>query len=84
MPSRSKAQQRAAGMALAAKRGEVDASKLKGAALQMFRSMSEEQLAEYAATERQGLPEHVDERPGSTDEDAVAGKNKSKPLRRRS
>lgn len=64
MPSRSKAQQRAAGMALAAKRGLIDAARLKGAALEMFRSMSEQQLADYAATERQGLPEHIGERAG--------------------
>ena len=61
MPSRSQSQQRAAGMALAAKRGELAVAKLKGAALQMYRSMSEAQLAEFAATGRSGLPEHVAE-----------------------
>ena len=58
MPAQSKAQQKAAGMALAAKRGEVDPAKLKGAARQMFVSMSEQQLEDYAATPRKGLPEH--------------------------
>ena len=35
MPAKSKAQQKAAGAALAAKRGEVKKSKLKGASRQM-------------------------------------------------
>lgn len=59
MPAISKAQQRAAGMALAAKRGELDPSKLKGAARQMYDSMTEAQLHDYAATGRKPLPEHV-------------------------
>jgi hypothetical protein len=56
MPATSKAQQRAAAMALAAKRGEIPASKLKGAARQMYESMTVAQLREYAATRRKGLP----------------------------
>jgi hypothetical protein len=59
MPALSKAQQRAAGLALAAKRGEIDPRKLKGAARQMFLSMTEAQLHDYAATGRGKLPEHV-------------------------
>lgn len=58
MPARSKAQQKAAGMALAAKRGEIDPETLKGAARQMYLSMTARQLEDYAATPRKGLPEH--------------------------
>jgi Protein of unknwon function (DUF3008) len=59
MPAKSKAQQKAAGAALAAKRGEQKVSKLKGASKQMYESMSEKQLEEYASTQRKGKPEHV-------------------------
>ena len=58
MPARSKAQQKAAGAALSAKRGETPKSKLKGASKGMVKSMSETQLEELAATKRKGLPEH--------------------------
>ncbi|HEY7669235.1 MAG TPA: DUF3008 family protein [Hyphomicrobium sp.] len=58
MPARSKAQQQAAGIALAAKRGEIAVSKLKGASRSMYESMSEKQLEEFAETPREGLPEH--------------------------
>lgn len=61
MPARSQAQQKAAGAALAAKRGEIPKSKLKGASLEMFDSMSEKQLDALAATKRSKLPEHVEE-----------------------
>jgi hypothetical protein len=56
MPARSKAQQKAAGAALSAKRGKTPKSKLKGASRQMVESMSEKQLEEFAATKRKGLP----------------------------
>jgi Protein of unknwon function (DUF3008) len=59
MPAKSKAQQKAAGAALAAKRGETTKSKLKGAAKEMYESMSEKQLDEFASTKRKGKPEHV-------------------------
>lgn len=59
MPARSKAQQKAAGAALSAKRGETPKSKLKGASKQMVESMSEKQLEEFASTRRKGKPEHV-------------------------
>ena len=39
MPAKSKQQQKAAGAALAAKRGEVPKSRLKGASRQMVESM---------------------------------------------
>jgi len=56
-PARSKAQQEAAGIALAAKRGEFAVGKLKGASRSMYESMSERQLEEFAATPRKSLPE---------------------------
>lgn len=57
MPATSKAQQKAAGAALAAKRGEEPKSKLRGASKQMEKSMSEDQLEEFASTKRKGLPD---------------------------
>ena len=57
MPSVSKAQQRAAAMALAAKRHMFPVSKLKGSALQMYKSMTAKQLEEFAGTPVKGLPE---------------------------
>jgi hypothetical protein len=59
MPAKSGAQQKAAGAALSAKRGEIPKSKLKGASKQMVESMSEQQLEEFASTKRKGKPEHV-------------------------
>ena len=59
MPAKSKAQQRAAGAALAVKRGDKKKSSLKGASKQMHDSMSEKELEELASTERKGKPEHV-------------------------
>lgn len=58
MPAKSKSQQKAAGAALAAKRGETKVSELQGASKSMYESMSEEQLEEMASAERQGKPEH--------------------------
>jgi hypothetical protein len=66
MPSKSQAQQKAAGLALAAKRGEIPVSRLKGAALQMYKSMSERQLREFAKTKRKGLPEKKKKRKKTT------------------
>jgi Protein of unknwon function (DUF3008) len=60
MPAKSAAQQKAAGAALAAKRGETSKSKLKGASKSMM-SMSEKQLEEFAHTKRKGKPQHVSE-----------------------
>ena len=59
MPAKSQAQQKAAGAALSAKRGDTPKSKLKGASKQMAGSMSEKQLEELAATKRKGKPERV-------------------------
>lgn len=59
MPAKSAAQQKAAGAALSAKRGETPKSKLKGASKSMAASMTENQLEEFAATKRQDKPDHV-------------------------
>jgi len=56
MPATSKAQQKAAGAALAAKRGDQPKSKLRGASKQMEESMTEKQLEEFASTKRKKLP----------------------------
>ena len=61
MPARSAAQQKAAGAALSAKRGDTPKSKLKGASKSMAESMTEAQLEALAATRRKGKPEHVDD-----------------------
>ena len=58
MPAKSKAQQKAAGAALAAKRGDIEKTELKGASKSMEKSMSEKQLHELAATRQKGKPEH--------------------------
>lgn len=50
MPAKSKKQQQAAGVALAAKRGEKDVSELKGAAKEMYDSMSEKELEDFASS----------------------------------
>jgi hypothetical protein len=59
MPAKSKAQQKAAGAALSAKRGDTRVGKLRGASREMYESMSENQLEEFAHTRRKGKPEHV-------------------------
>jgi Protein of unknwon function (DUF3008) len=59
MPAKSKAQQKAAGAALSAKRGDTPKSKLKRASKGMAESMSEKQLEEMASTKRKGKPEHA-------------------------
>ena len=59
MPAKSKAQQKAAGAALAAKRGEIMKSELKGASKSMEKSMSEKELHDMASTKRKGKPEHA-------------------------
>jgi len=56
MPAKSKAQQMAAGAALSAKRGDAKKSELKGASKEMYESMSEKQLEDFAETKRKGLP----------------------------
>jgi hypothetical protein len=58
MPAKSAPQQKAAGAALSAKRGDAAKSKLKGASKSML-SMSEKEHDEMALTKRKGKPEHV-------------------------
>jgi hypothetical protein len=62
MPAKSKAQQKAAGAALSAKRGGTPKSKLKGASRQMVDSMTEKQLEDFAHTKQKGKPNHVAEK----------------------
>ncbi|NIZ09949.1 DUF3008 family protein [Pseudooceanicola sp. HF7] len=60
MKAKSKAQQRAAGAALSAKRGETKPSELQGASQEMYDTMSEEELEDMASTSLKGLPEEAD------------------------
>lgn len=60
MPARSAAQQKAAGAALSAKRGETPKSELRGAAREMEETMTEQELEDFAGTKRKDLPEHVE------------------------
>ena len=62
MPAKSKAQQQAAGAALAAKRGDKKAGSLKGASRSMARSMSIRELKDLASTRTKGKPKHVSDR----------------------
>ncbi|MGB7483596.1 DUF3008 family protein [Castellaniella ginsengisoli] len=59
MPAKSKSQQQAAGIALAAKRGEKKVSELKGASKSMYESMDEKELQELAETKTRDKPDHV-------------------------
>lgn len=59
MPAKSQAQQKAAGAALAAKRGDEKVGDLKGASKSMYKSMSETQLDDLASTKRKGKSEHA-------------------------
>jgi len=59
MPAKSKAQQKAAGAALSAKRGDSKKSDLEGASKGMYESMSEDELEDMASTKRKGKPEHA-------------------------
>jgi hypothetical protein len=59
MPAKSQAQQKAAGAALAAKRGDMKKGDLKGASRSMEKSMSEKELEKMASTKRKGKPAHA-------------------------
>ncbi len=61
MAATSKAQQKAAGAALSAKRGQTNPSELKGASKEMHDSMTEAELEDLAATRHDDLPEHADD-----------------------
>lgn len=58
MPAKSAAQQKAAGAALSAKRGDTKVGDLKGASKSMYKSMSEKELDKMASTSRKDKPEH--------------------------
>ena len=62
MPAKSKAQQQAAGIALAPKRGDKKVGELKGASKSMYESMSEKELHELADTETRDKPKHKSEK----------------------
>lgn len=57
MKAQSEAQQKAAGAALSAKRGETPKSKLQGASKEMFETMTEAELEEMAAVKHDKVPE---------------------------
>ncbi|WP_029012961.1 DUF3008 family protein [Niveispirillum irakense] len=59
MPAKSKAQQKAAGAALSAKRGDTKVGDLQGASKSMYKSMDKKQLEDMAATKRKGKPDHA-------------------------
>jgi hypothetical protein len=59
MPAKSTSQQKAAGAALSAKRGDTKKSELQGASKGMYESMSEKELERMAHTKRKGKPEHA-------------------------
>jgi hypothetical protein len=54
-------QQMAAGAALAAKRGVIPPSALKGASVDMYKSMTEKQLSDMAGAKRSDLPMKAEE-----------------------
>lgn len=56
MKAKSKQQQKAAGAALSAKRGDAPKKSLKGASKGMYESMNEDQLEDMASTKRKGKP----------------------------
>lgn len=59
MPAKSKAQQQAAGAALAVKRGDKAKGSLRGASKQMEKSMSETELEKMASTKQKEKPKHA-------------------------
>jgi hypothetical protein len=61
MPAKSKAQQMAAGAALAAKRGETKISALKGASKDMAKTMTEKELEDLASTSHENLPDRTED-----------------------
>jgi hypothetical protein len=58
MPAKSKSQQQAAGIALAAKRGDKKVGDLKGPSESMYESMSEKELRDMASTKTKNKPDH--------------------------
>ncbi len=72
MPAKSKQQQKAAGAALSAKRGETPKSRLRGASKQMVESMNEDELERMASVKRKSLP-----RRASTKTTGTKGKSRT-------
>lgn len=60
MKAQSKAQQKAAGAALSAKRGDTKVGDLQGASQEMYDSMSEDELEDMASTDHDDLPKTKD------------------------
>ena len=65
MPAKSKEQQSAFALALAARRGDVSPESLTGAARQLFKddSLTQEQLKDYAKTKRSEHPKRAGQKP---------------------
>jgi hypothetical protein len=63
MPAKSKAQQQAAAIALAAKRGKKKVSELKGASKSMYESMDKKELRDFAETKTEDKPKHKSSKP---------------------
>lgn len=61
MPAKSAAQQKAAGAALSARRGETKVDELQGASREMYDTMSEDELEKMASSSRSDKPDHVDD-----------------------
>ncbi|WP_375176032.1 DUF3008 family protein [Pseudooceanicola sp.] len=61
MPAKSAAQQKAAGAALSARRGETKVDELQGASKEMYDTMSEDELEKMASASRSDKPDHVDD-----------------------
>lgn len=93
MPATSEKQQRAMGIALAAKRGEIKKSKLSPSIRKMMNSMSEEQLKEFASTKHADIKKSASfklysnqeiynllTKSASADESASANGNSRSPL----
>lgn len=57
MKAKSEAQQKAAGAAFSAKRGETPKSKLQGASKEMYETMTEKELEDMASTKHNKIPE---------------------------
>lgn len=57
MKAQSEAQQKAAGAALSAKRGQTPKSKLQGASKEMYETMTEQELEDMASTKHDNIPE---------------------------
>lgn len=59
MRAQSQQQQKAAGAALSAKRGDTDPDDLQGASQNMYENMTEAELEEMASVPRKDLPKQT-------------------------